>query len=996
MDDRKSYLNISHISIKDDIDYENYLSNYINFDTLINKYLYREELCEEIDYYHKLGGDNWLSKYLETSIKTGIKSESIINRKKIFNFKVEKENSIKKILLRIINDLFLKILVASIFISTILNLILLSNVTYYYLQTIFMVISILIIIIFQFIIMYKQEKEYNNINSQWNNASNKILVIRDNVEQFVYFDDIVVGDIVKFSEGDIIPFYIVILNTTSELEILEYNHLKNTYYPIKKSNLYGCILRKRKVIKDKLRNINSVESNIILKNSKIIKGSITACVIKLNNNDKKMDISINNFNKDTKLQLYLNKLSKRISYFGFLFGIFLFIVLIIKLAINCYFSDSTCSINYIILEIVSYFIFFITTLIVIIPEGMPLNVALSIALMLKELLNNNIIVTKSGSCEKLGNTNVLCIDNIELFIENDIKLVKLWNYESYNLLDDNDEYINYRNIFNDEYRNNFEQCLIGIFDNYSINHKLIYRPTFDFISKNIRNYDFIKDNMNKYNSSNMRHLILLSYNKNIIYIFGNCKQMLEYASKIINVKTGNEDILTIDFKNKIKEYISDMSNQSILLYAFIYKNIKSINKYKSIDKKYKNFTLFFIFGYKINFKQHSIDAIRNIKESGIDLVFLTKHNKDFSNILLKKINLSEDKNINIINFNLVKKDIDDNSKRLMNIITNKDINTINSIENTNINYKKIEAINIYYNYDTKYKKKFFKLFTRKNRNIMLYSNDQIDMDNICLVTNYNSKVNVKQQADIILSNSCISSLLYGISAGRNMYYNIFKFIGFNITVSISSSVINLLSIIFYKQPIFNSLKLLWVNIIMDSMASLAFASEETICNLHKESKPIKNISNNKLLKHLFGQIIYQIIVINIILLISDTSTIESYANTELFIFNIFIFLQIFNIINYKLLYNIKNIKRSKILLLISFIITIIQVIIVNNLYFVINLYNTKLTVSQWIISILIGLSGTIINFILRFINGTKIAPIILENNINKIIKDYFSNKLKTQ
>ena len=60
--------------------------------------------------------------------------------------------------------------------------------------------------------------------------------------------------------------------------------------------------------------------------------------------------------------------------------------------------------------------------------------------------------------------------------------------------------------------------------------------------------------------------------------------------------------------------------------------------------------------------------------------------------------------------------------------------------------------------------------------------------------------------------------------GRNIYDSIRKFIQFQITVNVVAVIITLLGAAILKQDILKPIQLLWLNLIMDSLGSLALAT----------------------------------------------------------------------------------------------------------------------------------------------------------------------------
>ena len=61
--------------------------------------------------------------------------------------------------------------------------------------------------------------------------------------------------------------------------------------------------------------------------------------------------------------------------------------------------------------------------------------------------------------------------------------------------------------------------------------------------------------------------------------------------------------------------------------------------------------------------------------------------------------------------------------------------------------------------------------------------------------------------------------------GRNIYDSIRKFIQFQLTVNVVAVVCTMIGASLLKQEILSPIQMLWVNLIMDTLASLALATE---------------------------------------------------------------------------------------------------------------------------------------------------------------------------
>lgn len=83
----------------------------------------------------------------------------------------------------------------------------------------------------------------------------------------------------------------------------------------------------------------------------------------------------------------------------------------------------------------------------------------------------------------------------------------------------------------------------------------------------------------------------------------------------------------------------------------------------------------------------------------------------------------------------------------------------------------------------------------------------------------------KSASDIIIMDDNFNSIVRALIWGRNIYESIRKFLQFQLTVNIVACVIAVISSVVVRQSVLTAIQMLWINMIMDSLASLALATE---------------------------------------------------------------------------------------------------------------------------------------------------------------------------
>ena len=142
----------------------------------------------------------------------------------------------------------------------------------------------------------------------------------------------------------------------------------------------------------------------------------------------------------------------------------------------------------------------------------------------------------------------------------------------------------------------------------------------------------------------------------------------------------------------------------------------------------------------------------------------------------------------------------------------------------------------------------------------------------------------KEASDIILMDNNFSSIVIAIIYGRSIYENIRKFLQFQLTVNFGACILVFLCSCIGNETPLASIQMLWVNLIMDSLGSLALATEPPYDELlqRKPTNKTESIINGKMWKHILFQSILEIIILLILYLYAPLFINES-ENSDLHI-----------------------------------------------------------------------------------------------------------------
>ena len=126
----------------------------------------------------------------------------------------------------------------------------------------------------------------------------------------------------------------------------------------------------------------------------------------------------------------------------------------------------------------------------------------------------------------------------------------------------------------------------------------------------------------------------------------------------------------------------------------------------------------------------------------------------------------------------------------------------------------------------------------------------------------------KEASDIVIIDNNFSSIVTAIIYGRNIYDNIRKFLQFQLSVNFCACILVFVCACVGNETPLTPIQMLWVNLIMDSLGSLALATEPPYEELlqREPTKRNESIINGRMWKHIIIQSICQIVLLVILYL----------------------------------------------------------------------------------------------------------------------------------
>ena len=235
----------------------------------------------------------------------------------------------------------------------------------------------------------------------------------------------------------------------------------------------------------------------------------------------------------------------------------------------------------------------------------------------------------------------------------------------------------------------------------------------------------------------------------------------------------------------------------------------------------------------------------------------------------------------------------------------------------------------------------------------------------------------KEASDIVILDDNIKSISLAILYGRTIFKNIRKFIVFQLTMNIGAMSLSIIGPFIGIDTPVTSMQMLWINMIMDTLAALAFAYEEPLKS-YMDEKP-KNKSEHIINKYMYNEIfitgLYSAVLCLLFLKLPIFRTfIRESSGDKYFMtafFALFVFMGIFNAINARTekinLFNLMG--KNKMFIVIFMCVWIVQILFI---YYGGNIFRTYgLTFMEMMIVLLISFSVIPVDLIRKKIYKDK-------------------------
>lgn len=809
---------------------------------------------------------------MRTNIKTGLSSKEVINRRNKYGSNKLTSKN-KNTFIKLVLESLSDPIIKILLIALAIKVIFLFKDSDIY-ETVGIFIAIFLATIISTLSEYGSEKAFEKLNEE--NSIIKVKVLRNAKKETINIDELVVGDIVYLESGDKVPADSIIIK--GELYIDE-------------SILTGETKERHATINDDIYMGSIVTDK-------------SATIEVTNVGDKtfygKIANDIQEKPVESPLKSRLRVLASQISKLGYTAAL----LILISYMFNAVVVSNNFDLSKILefKDFSSHLLYALTlsvaVVVMAVPEGLPMMITLVLSSNMKRLLKRNVLVRKLVGIETAGSLNILFTDKTGTLTEGKLSVelftdAELTEYKNINKLSTHKYELLYQSLVynNSSFLNN------GIPEGGNTTD----RALLSYIGRDDKTtYKII--NKKEFNSKLKYSTVETNYKGHTIFIKGAYEKILEKCNKY---QKNDGSVRVLINKEKITNYVNAKTSEGIRALALAYKE--------------NNFDAYILLGFiflKDNIRKEAYEGIKKIKSAGIQVVMVTGDAKNTAVSIAKELRIITKPTDKVL------------TSDEFNNMTDEEVKTI--LPNLRVLSRSLPQD----------KNRLVKLAQELDLIVGMTGdgiNDAPALKRADVGFSMGSGTEIaKETSDIVIIDNNILSISVAILYGRTIFKSIRKFIIFQLSVNICAVLLSIIGpFIGILSPI-TIIQMLWINMVMDTLAGLAFSYEPALDEYMEEPPKKRNekiinkyMTNQILFNGLYGAILcIWFLKSKFISSIYRIDPSNKYLLTAFF--GLFIFIAIFNAFNARTyrLNILSNILKNKVFIAIITFIAIVQIILI--------------------------------------------------------------------
>jgi len=807
-------------------------------------------------------------------MKIGLTQKEVIESRKKHGtnqLSNKEKDSFLKLLIATLGDPIIKILLIALAIKT---LFLFQNFDWY--ETIGILIAIFIASFISSISEYGSSKAFEKL---WEDASKiKCKVKRDGKISEIDINDIVVGDIIALGAGDQIP---------TDGRIIEGN------IKVNESNLNG-----------EMKEIEKKVSSKVYRSSVVYSGSALMYTEKVGDNTfyGKLAKEVSEKDPTSPLKIRLTHLAKQISkigYIGALLVTFSYLFSVIVLNNNFNFeliSETVTNFPLMFGYVLHALTLSVTIIVVAVPEGLPMMITLVLSSNMKRMLKNGVLVRKLMGIETAGNINVLFTDKTGTITKGKLEVIGILSPEGKIYRDE-------KELRQNEFFYNLTKLSL-VANNESIldNNKPI--------GGNITDRALLKFFKSK--NPNYKKLKSMPFSSEKKYSI----TTIQYKNKKINLIKGAPEIII----DKSSHYYTKDKKRGLFHKEKLYSEIEKITEkgirviaFATYEDNINRLTLGGLVYIKDEVRKEAIEGLELIKKANINTIMITGDNIKTAISIGKEVGLlTNDKDI-VLTSNELNEKTDDEIKQILPNL---------KIISRSLPQDKSRLVKI----------------ARESGLVVGMTGDGVNdapalkKADVGFAMGSGTEV-AKEASDIVILDDNLLSISKAILYGRTIFKSIRKFIIFQLTVNICAVSISIIGPFIGVDTPVTVIQMLWINMVMDTLAGIAFSFEPPLKEYmyEKPKNKYEMIINNYMKQEIFITGSFSAILCILFLKLPFIQNIFlTKEDLMTAFFGLFIFMSIFNSFNARThrLNLLAYITKNKVFIIIILFILVIQIYLI--------------------------------------------------------------------
>lgn len=673
---------------------------------------------------------------------------------------------------------------------------------------------------------YRNENAFQKLQEEASRIMCK--VYRNGVISEVAINDIVVGDAILLQSGDKIPADGIIIDGDIKVDqsVLngESREAKKTTIPDGWTDTDDNINfdNEHKVFRGAVVCSGNAVMQVTVVGDKSVYGKIAS---ELQTDD----------DRETPLKVKLTKLANGISKFGYIGGVAIAIAMLVKTLFLApggveavLFAGGEFQWVALINAVIQAIMLAVIIIVMAVPEGLPLMIAIVSAQNMGKMLKDNVLVRKVAGIETAGSLNILFSDKTGTITKGKLEAINFLDgaVNEYKTMNDVDGKLK------DLLALSIHKNTLSIISGEGKDRKVLggnatERAILGYAVDNPSNADVIAVGNIPFNSTNKYSATQVDGQYSLSLIKGAPEKILQRCSHYYD-KDGNKqpfDMAALNAK------IDELANRAIRVLALATSE-DALGEDSLPDGN--NWTLVGCLGIRDEVRPESVTAIKEVKGAGVQVVMITGDRRETAVAIAKEAGLIDDEKTNLM-------------------LTSDELSKM-SDEEIKAKLKDIRVI-------------ARALPSDKSRLVRLAQ----ELDLVAGMTGDGvndspalKKADVgfamgggtevaKEASDIVILDDNFNSIDRAILYGRTIFNSIRKFIVFQLTINVAAVLISFICpLIGIANPL-SVIQILWVNLVMDTLAALAFGGEPALARYMKE-KP-KRRNEPIISKYMMSQII---------------------------------------------------------------------------------------------------------------------------------------------